>query len=693
MKKTIAIVLSALLIFTLFAACGKTDSQQAEQSSPAYEYTHRDLAEPVYIEPSESFSGGDGTQESPYEIATAAELALFEKLVDDAENTPGNEYRKAHYILTADIELNNTESYASWAETAPQYSWNPVDEGEDGLVFDGNGHTISGLYINLDTDKSKSEYGLFGSFAGTVKNLNVDKAYISVSGNTNYVGTIVAYLRDTGRVENCTANSVIDCYDNEAGGIVGYAAGGLNSRENERKFPVISGCTFDGSINQIKKHSLNMLGGIVASGDAEITSCINNGTITFGGKDIDKAGGIIGFSGEGRIADCENNGDIICIYASEDEVAGSSIAGGIIGSAFQSATGTTNMSRGLTIENCRNNGKVSAEYSAGGIAGAANNSNNEWCLAIKDCVNNAEVNSNEILGGVIGSVDCSGKNVNGDNLVIENCVNNVSLKADTAGGVIGQFAASSGDIVIRGCKNLGDVDSVGQNAGGIISYFYTLTKTDIRITVEGCENSGDITSALNAGGIFGRAGNEGSDTPTASSVITLKNCKNSGDISAENYNGYVGGIAGNWGMKELKTTFVGCENSGDITIDAEDFDPATLESETSFTLSRICGGIVGRVGSALMLTTDSDKAREININNENSVFVFENCVNTGEYEVEDEESYSFENGAPVYKNYFGGIIGNACAQDGYSILVKDCRYTNFARGLGNEELPDVGEKA
>ena len=54
--------------------------------------------------------------------------------------------------------------------------------------------------------------------------------------------------------------------------------------------------------------------------------------------------------------------------------------------------------------------------------------------------------------------------------------------------------------------------------------------------------------------------------------------------------------------------------------------------------------------------------------------------------------FTFENGKAVYENYFGGIVGNTCAESGFSILVEDCTYTNYERGLGNTALPDIGEK-
>ena len=698
MKKTIALLLSALLILTVFAACGKTETPEEKTSTDAsYEYTHRDLPEAVYITPAEGFAGGTGTEADPYQISNAAELAFLEKQINASEEII-SDYQKAYYVLTADIELNNTESFEEWSETAPEFSWKSINRTNTTLTLDGKGFTISGLYINADSEEDSAEYGLFGKFDGTIKNLNIDKSYISVSGNTSHVGTLVGYLSQGAVIENCNVNSVIECYDNTAGGIAGSVSGGFVMGEDykytdEIKFPVIKGCTFSGQINQIKEKSMNILGGIAGSGEVEIIDCTNKGFINFGGLDIAKAGGIIGMTGFGRISGCVNMGEIAGVIDAQQEAVSGAVAGGIVGDAFQSATGTTYMSRGLTIENCVNNGKVYTQYNAGGICGEIANDHNEWCLTVKDCENNGEVVALNNIGGIVGEMNCNGKNVNGDNVVIENCVNTANLTDATPGGIIGMFKLASGDAVIRNCKNSGSVTTAKeQNAGGIIAYWVAMNDIDARVKIENCENSGDIKSTHNAGGIIGWTGSDASMKTAASTAFEIKDCTNTGNISTENFNGFVGGIAANWGMENVKTTFSGCANSGTLQINAKEFDEETTESEVTFTLSRIVGGIVGRVGSGLFLTSDSDEEKENNINKEGAVITFDNCSNTGKYSVSDTESYEYEDGKAVYENFFGGIVGNTCAEKEFSIFVKDCTYSNFDRGLGNAELPDVGEK-
>ena len=151
----------------------------------------------VYRGAATSFAeGGDGSEESPYEISSAEELQYLSDLLSDEENR-SSEYRNQHYILTSDISLNDTSDYAGWSEAGPEYDWRPIGVAAAfGGVFDGNGHTISGLYINADmeddnTADARKNGGLFAQiFGGTVKNLNLTEVYIEVSGDALDTGAI-----------------------------------------------------------------------------------------------------------------------------------------------------------------------------------------------------------------------------------------------------------------------------------------------------------------------------------------------------------------------------------------------------------------------------------------------------------------------------------------------------------------------
>ena len=150
-KRLVSLLLCLAMVATMFAGCGNNDANNDTSNNqtgiPEYEYLFRNLPQAKYITPAAEFAGGDGSESNPYQISNAAELALLhEKMVEDNENLK-NDYASAHYILTADISLNDTSDFDHWETTGPEYSWMPIgfDTVEFDGVFDGNGHTISGL--------------------------------------------------------------------------------------------------------------------------------------------------------------------------------------------------------------------------------------------------------------------------------------------------------------------------------------------------------------------------------------------------------------------------------------------------------------------------------------------------------------------------------------------------------------------
>jgi hypothetical protein len=119
------------------------------------------------------FAGGNGTRANPYIISTKKQLEDFSMLM----NT-GVSFLDKYLKLDSDIMLNDTANWKNWASSAPDNAWasigsitNPFDG-----TFDGDGHVISGVYIN-STDNNEGLFGCLGVI-GTIKNLNVAASYI-----------------------------------------------------------------------------------------------------------------------------------------------------------------------------------------------------------------------------------------------------------------------------------------------------------------------------------------------------------------------------------------------------------------------------------------------------------------------------------------------------------------------------------
>ena len=169
------------------------------------------------------FAGGTGTVADPYRISTGAELAWLAAQVND-----GNDFSTKTVTLTNNIDLNNK-------------AWTPIGNSDSVFAgtFDGNGHTISGLYINItgsysSAKKGRLYQGLFGCVEdGTVQNLIVTGSVTignEKSVNVSYIGGIVG-INDGGKVQNCGFYGTVSAKQNvsktpkdctkDNGGVVG----------------------------------------------------------------------------------------------------------------------------------------------------------------------------------------------------------------------------------------------------------------------------------------------------------------------------------------------------------------------------------------------------------------------------------------------------------------------------------------
>ena len=177
---------------------------------------------------------GDGTEQSPYLIQSAADLLCY-------ANNPDT-YGSTYVRLMTNIKMNVSD-------------WKGMTVGRNG-TFDGYESTISGT-INGSTDLSY--YGFFRSCNGTIKDLNVEADIVcNVSTDASFfIGGIIAYIGG-GNGTGCTYSGDITVKGTTsnlfAGGIVGDADSSS-----------ISNCTFSGTINIETSSAEKYIGGIVGS--------------------------------------------------------------------------------------------------------------------------------------------------------------------------------------------------------------------------------------------------------------------------------------------------------------------------------------------------------------------------------------------------------------------------------------------
>lgn len=170
----------------------------------------------VLNEASSAFSGGNGTEESPYVITSAEELQLLAEKVntysEDTEN--GGYYKNKSYILSNNIDMAGKTwtpigSYDSLAleDCTTKYSF----QGK----FNGNGYVIKNISYDITRiPNNRGTYGLFGMLWGdgtnnasvynvTIENMNVNVIINGRSYREMSVGTLAGQLGKNSSIRNC----------------------------------------------------------------------------------------------------------------------------------------------------------------------------------------------------------------------------------------------------------------------------------------------------------------------------------------------------------------------------------------------------------------------------------------------------------------------------------------------------------
>ena len=244
---------------------------------------------------------GNGTEAEPFMLKTADHLAWFRDHVN--EGHPSACAKIADDVQ--EIDMSSVCHEANTATNTEELSWDPIGNSGERYqgTFDGNGKTISNLYINATSD-----YAAFFGYAdaGSIKNITFDNATVKSTGNL-YTG-ILAGFEELCIIENIKtlANCSVEGKD-DVGGIAGRASGDIGNCENHA---MVKGAFYVGGI----------VGDYRNSGKS-IISCANYGVVTGTENSV---GGIAGYFGSGTIQNCANYGDIT----------GADIVGNLIGNGY-----------------------------------------------------------------------------------------------------------------------------------------------------------------------------------------------------------------------------------------------------------------------------------------------------------------------------------------------------------------------
>ena len=264
-----------------------------------------------------------------YTINTADQLAGLSELVNS-----GIDFKGKTITLGSNVDLSdygeNFNDGKGWIPIGRNFS---VDYQSNGSIFsgtfDGNGHKITGLYID-DPLTSYASYSsttaLFGVVSGgTIRNLGIADANIT-GGVLATTGGIVSLLLENSTVEKCcvTGNIGYSKYTGDiegtppsggyaiVGGVVGDVSGGSK----------LKNCYSEATVN-----GEWLVGGIAAAIRAEgsVENCYAVGNVS----GLRYVGGVVG--GVWSSGEIGKGGDIINCAALNSKVKGNSEAGRILG--------------------------------------------------------------------------------------------------------------------------------------------------------------------------------------------------------------------------------------------------------------------------------------------------------------------------------------------------------------------------
>ena len=238
-------------------------------------------------------SEGDGSTGSPYIITKAEELAWFRDQVNG-----GN--IKICAKIANDVEVIDMSKVCHAADASKnleELSWVPI--GNSNITyrgtFDGNGKTITNLYINAI--KENMGIGFFGyTLQSKIKNLTFENA--NVTNTNSHTGVLVGYAGYGSTLQNIKISNTCQMKGGTfTGGIAGILDGNAYNCVN---YATVQGIQYVGGL----------CGKYSRTGNSMI-ACANYGNVTSSSLGV---GGLVGFFDSGTIQDCANYGDVKGTY-------------------------------------------------------------------------------------------------------------------------------------------------------------------------------------------------------------------------------------------------------------------------------------------------------------------------------------------------------------------------------------------
>lgn len=279
----------------------------------------------------------DGTKDAVYEISNAGQLYWFAGLVNGTLSGVAQN-KSANAVLTADIVVNaNVLKSDGTLNEGTFKEWTPIATSASPYtgIFDGQNHTISGLYFNQE---NSYDVGLFGRNNGKIANAGILDSYFY---GTSKVGGMCGN-NYTGTISNCYNTGSVSGIGT-AGGVSGYNYTGS-----------ITNCYNTGNVSG----SSGFVGGVSGyNSKGTIINSYNAGSVS----GLEYVGGVSGINYTGSITDCYNIGSVSGSEGNVGGVIGRNESNASITNCYYDSTiytgnaigandGTTEKVEGKTIE-------------------------------------------------------------------------------------------------------------------------------------------------------------------------------------------------------------------------------------------------------------------------------------------------------------------------------------------------------
>ncbi len=370
-------------------ATGLSSREMAQQSSfPTFDFTNTWGIIPAFSEPYLQFNApdsvngfaisdlpsGSGTAGDPFRISTLNQLNILSQFPSSWGSA---------FLQTADIDASETSGWNSGLGFSPIGS----DADRFNGSYDGDGHTISNLFINRDT---QSYIGLFGA-ADSASFSNLTLEAVDITGS-EWIGGLLGFGSHIDTLANISVSGNIMATDYLAGGI-----GGEVIFRGDSSYALTSSATISATIDDA--------GGLFGAFDGNLTDSHASGDVS--GRR--RVGGVIGsYNPENESTYFLNR-----VSASGDIHAAGRSAGGLIGEfygasisnsfATGSVTSADNRAGGLlgysdfsTIINSYASGSVNGSSEVGGFVGFENDA------TITNSYSTGSVSGSDQVGGFIG---------------------------------------------------------------------------------------------------------------------------------------------------------------------------------------------------------------------------------------------------------------------------------------------------